>query len=322
MPRIGRRGRLVVFGLLALLLAAGAATRLLPSGEPSTRELSTASFLERRLTCAQVRGDAWSPLPAVEYTGALAAVLPPSTAGAMLIVVGDDIPPGVDVETPDGTSVAVTKERLDNNGGMAAVPADYWLDAGTPQDAPSFVQRLTLQALPDTDRILRVRLGRRAPRVLARLSDYPDGARGEVCAVPVAADVAFAHGHATFVLAPGDAAYFATGWSGLIDVPGGGSVRWMGLHGALLIPSARRGPVRAALDAHRATDAGEGELSLRVNDTVDLPPLPLRAGARRYEWIIPAPAWVVGTNELLLAVSGPDADLRLALVRLELSLVP
>jgi hypothetical protein len=325
MPKLGRRARLVAFGLLALFLALGVGARLLPNGEPSTSESAISSFLDSRLTCAQVRADAWSPLPAVEYTGALAIVLPASPTGAMAMVVGDDIPLEIGVETPDGASVAVARERLDGHGGMAAAtPADYWLEAGTPHDAPRLVQSLTLDALPETDRILRVRLGRRAPRVLARLRDYPERARADVCALPVDAEAAFVDGQTTFVLTPVAAPYFATGWSEAMDLPGSGLVRWMGVHGALLIPSARRSSVRATLDAHHTNKAGATDVSLRVNDTFDLPPLQLRAGAQRYEWMIPASTWVAGTNELLLRVSAGGAGIErvLGFVRLELTLVP
>jgi hypothetical protein len=94
----------------------------------------------------------------------------------------------------------------------------------------------------------------------------------------------------------------------------------MGRDAALLIPFARRGDLHLTLRAHRAPEAGEGTVSLRINDTFDSPALPLRPGTQEYEWRVPMPAWVTGTNEVLLRVSGAGVERLLAVARLELSL--
>jgi hypothetical protein len=272
-----------------------------------------------RLRCAPVTDEAWSPLPGLEYTGRLGIVLPAGADGAMLLIVGDDLPLNIDVSGADGTYVRMRREFLPS---VAAAPPDYWLEGGSPRDAPSEVQQITLAATPDRDRLISARLGRRAPRVLARLRGYAGDARATVCAAPTGADAAFRDAAAAFVLVPDLTAYFATGWSGVNVVSGAGAVRWMGRAGALLIPFARRGDVRVTLYAHRGSDAGDGEVSLRINDLFDAPALPLRAGNLRYEWSVSAPAWAAGTNEVLLRVSGAGVDRLLGLVRLELSLAP
>jgi hypothetical protein len=61
-------------------------------------------------------------------------------------------------------------------------------------------------------------------------------------------------------------------------------------------------------------------VSIRVNDMFDAPALPLRPGTQEYEWTVPTPAWVTGTNEVLLRVSGAGVERLLAVARLELSL--
>ena len=75
-------------------------------------------------------------------------------------------------------------------------------------------------------------------------------------------------------------------------------------YGVLLVPASRDGSVRVRLQAVPAS--GEGELTfiaLRVNDVFEATPIAMSSTPSAYEWVIPATAWVAGTNELLLTVS-------------------
>jgi hypothetical protein len=273
--------------------------------------------VERRLRCASVTGKAWSPLPGLEYTGRLGIVLPAAARGALLLIVGDHIPLDVEVSAVDGTPVRMSREEFHS---IAATPPDYWIESGSPLDAPSHVQQLTLFAQADADRVLGARLGRRAPRVLARLRDYPNSASAMVCASPVGTEAAFREGAAVFIARPDARQHFGTGWSDVLVAPGVGPVRWMRRDAALLVSFAERADVRVTLRAHRRHDAGDGQLSIRVNDLFDGRAHTLMAGTHDYRWSVPASAWVSGTNEVLLRVSGAGVDRLLAVARLELTL--
>lgn len=267
--------------------------------------------------CAPVRPGAWSPLPGLEYSGRLGITLPAAVGGAIVLVVGDALPLDVKVEAADGLPVRMRREAV----APANAPPDYWLEAGTPRDAPPEVQEITFLANHERSRLLSVRLGRRAPRVLARLRGFRDDVHATVCAAPISRDVAFRATESAVVILPDQDAHFGTGWSDVMPRSGAGPVRWMARHAALLIPFARRGQMRVTLHADRPRETGDGEVSLRINDLFDASALPLRAGAQRYEWTLPASAWLIGTNEVLLHVTGEGADHLLAFMRLELSLV-
>lgn len=307
MPTDRRRALIVAFAVSAVILIIGASTRILRVEAPA-RPVSSHPLFNRQFHCALVGGQAWSPLPGVEYTGRLAITLPPAPVGRMLLVIGDEVPLDVVVESADGEAARVNREFLDVARGTSGPPPDYWLEDGTPWDAPHEVQRLTLEAVPDSDRILSVRLGRRAPRVLARLSGYPDQVKADVCAADLGIPDALETTHQSVTIEPSSSEYFGTGWSGVeTDAEHGTYVRSMDEHAAILIPSATRSAMHVRLRARRGDavrDDTAPSLVLRVNGIYELPPQALRGGIADYDWDVPERVWVKGTNELLFTVGG------------------
>jgi hypothetical protein len=126
--------------------------------------------------------------------------------------------------------------------------------------------------------------------VLARLVNFPADARAPVCAETL----------------PRESLYFATGWYGQESDAREGQVRWMRAQGAVLVPSVdgRASRVRVRLaPADGANADGGTQLSVRVNDMLDLAPMTLREGFEEYDLNVPDAAWAPGTNELLFTVS-------------------
>jgi hypothetical protein len=286
-----------LFGLAGLGLSAS--LRLVsahpPRGDPAPLPIQV-------LGCARVGSDAWSPLPGVEYTGALLIDLPASSRATLSLIVGDSM--SLDVEAASATGhYPYRRERLRRGPGVG-VPPDLWLEGGDPWDLPRELTRITFDAPPDRPQSIELSLGRRAPRVLARLDGYDASVRTRVCAATRLVDRALTD--APFNLVPAESKYFATGW--YAEEPRGDGVdrRWMREHGAILIPSSRDEAVIVTLRASPpATPQGREEplLSLRVNDLYDALTVPMSPGVRDYEWTIPAAAWVSGINELLFSVS-------------------
>lgn len=239
--------------------------------------------------CAGVSSTVWHPLSGVEYTGRLKITLPPQFGGAISLYVGDTLPLDLEASTDDDQPVVMNHERMVAGPGVR-LPPDFWLEDGSPLDAPPHVSRVLIDASGEEARVITVSLGRRAPRVLARLVGYPPAARVPVCADPVGSGEV----------------YFATGWFGESSVGGVGPVRWMREHGAILIASDDGSEARVRVRIAPAVAAETGrttELRVRVNDTFDLEPLALHGRFENYEIVVPDAAWTAGTNELLLSVS-------------------
>lgn len=269
------------------------------------------------LHCATVKTDAWSPLPGVEYTGRLGVTLPGFSGGEMAIVIGDEFPLVVDVETIVGLDIPVRKTRLLLGPGGIAPPPDYWLEEGSPLSAPPEVQRLTLLASAGSERQVSLSLGRRAPRVLARLFGYAAGARASVCAAAPDGAPAF-RSPGAFAIQPQSSEYFGIGWLPVEDLPDIGRIRFMRQYGAMLIPSAGRGPVHVALEGRLGVILGAEEpaLELTVNSVATLEARPMHNGTALYQWDIPERVWVDGVNELLFRAAGAPLGLqRLTLTR-------
>jgi hypothetical protein len=278
--------------------------------------------LADRLTCARVGSDAWSPLPGVEYTGVLLVDLPASTGGAAVLIVADRLPLDLEAETAAGP-FPVRRERLRAGPGIG-IPPDLWLEAGGPWTLPPVIARVTLRSHVERDTTVEVSLGRRAPRVLARLTDYAPDQHATVCAGRPAVQ-AHADGESVEIGA-GAREYFASGWAAEEPGPGGTRVRRMREFGAVLVPSDEDGSVRIHLRAAPLVSP-RGELSahvsLRVNDIWDGEAMPMRTGVADYQWRIPSEVWVAGVNELLFSVSrlhdgetsGPSLGLTLHSVR-------
>lgn len=238
--------------------------------------------------CAGVRGTAWHPLSGVDYTGRLRITLPARAGGTLVLFIGDSVPLDVEAETVTGAPIVVARERL-QAGPAAAVPPDFWLEDQSPWNAPREIVRVAVDARAVGDLVFVLRLGRRAPRVLARLTGYPPEAAATVCAQPLAAGERD----------------FTTGWYPEETAPEG-PVRWMRGHGAVLVHSPDGRQTRVRIRAAPAVAGGVESpttVTLRVNDVFDLPPVAMRAGYADYEWLVPDAAWVPGANELLFTVS-------------------
>ena len=299
--------------VVGLLGAASLGPRLDPDpGTPPSR-LPDAIY-----RCTSVTDAAWSPLPGLEYTGRLSAQVPAGT-GALVFVMGDTVPLDVVAETAGGASAMMRVERLRTGGGTPAPPA-YWLEYGDPWAAPPSILRATLDATPDRAQHVTLRLGRRAPRIIARLRGYEPHVEAVVCAIALGVEQAFV-GTDRLMVTPADERYFGAGWYGEEPSAQSGTVRWMREHGAVLIPSAMGGAMRLRLDAIAAVAT---TLTVVVNDVFTTAPIEMEEGLRSYEWDVPARAWLAGTNELFFTVSrtGPaPRDTRmlgLALARLEM----
>lgn len=237
--------------------------------------------------CARVPATSWHPLSGIEYTGGLRMTLPPSPRGSLVLFVGDeDLPLAVVAETLERQPVPIERTHLPPGPGLQ-VPPDFWLGDSTPWDAPRFITRVAIAPLPLQERTLILWLGRRAPRVLARLEGVDGSTPAIVCAAAL----------------PEDKPYFATGWYGE-EPTAEGPVRWMQGQAAVLIAgdgAAATVRVRAAA-AIEAPEAATW-LTLRVNDTVVFPPRRMQKVFADYAWQVPASAWVDGANELFFSVS-------------------
>jgi hypothetical protein len=195
------------------------------------------------------------------------------------------VPLDVEAETGAGGPMVIARERLQSGPGVE-IPSDFWLEDHAPSNAPREVTRVTVDADGENERSLVLLLGRRAPRVLARLVGYPPEDKAQVCAEP---------------LDEGER-YFATGWYGE-ETSADGPVRWMREHGAVLVGASRDGPARVRIRAAPAVAGAETTLRLRINDVAQLPARAMRPGLSDYEWLVPDAAWVSGTNELFFTVS-------------------
>jgi hypothetical protein len=239
--------------------------------------------------CAPVSANVWHPLSGIDYTGRLRIALPAQYGGAITLFIGDAIPLDVEASDDRGDPVPINLERLVVGPGVL-LPPDYWIEYGSPRDAPPHVNRILIDASGEREHRVVVALGRRAPRVLARLIGYPSNVRVPVCADPVR---------------DGEI-YFATGWYGEDRAPDAGPVRWMREQGAVLVSSrhGRDARVRIRMAPAVAPIGDEStQLLVRVNDVYALAPIPLRAQFQDYELFVPDTAWVPGTNELLFSVS-------------------
>jgi hypothetical protein len=237
--------------------------------------------------CAGARSTVWNPLAGVEYTGRIRIDLPARSGGAIALVIGDTMPLDVEAETVHGTHVQMHQRRLGPGPGLH-IPPDFWLEDANPWSAPGHIVSARIDALHDRDLSFVISLGRRAPRVLARLIGYPADVRVPVCAVPVRAGER----------------YFATGWYAE-QSSGPHTERWMRDVGAVLVYSDRGGATTVRIRATAATTTADDpvRLALRVNDMLELPPVSMREGIADYEWNVPDAAWVTGTNEFLFSVS-------------------
>ncbi|HUE86358.1 MAG TPA: hypothetical protein VMO26_09800 [Vicinamibacterales bacterium] len=296
--RLGPRAALAIGlpGAFALTAASGMLrTPNSDSPRPTSAAIPSAPIgsIDDTLTrdadgCARVRSTVWHPLSGVEYTGRLRITLPPRHGGAIILFIGDSVPLDVEAETARRVPLGISRERLTTGPGVH-LPPDFWLEDQVPWNAPREVVRVTADARGEDKLSFVLRLGRRAPRVLARLVGYPPDVKVPVCADPVR---------------EGER-YFGTGWYGE-ERTTDGAIRWMREGGAVLVASARGRETRVRIRAAPAVASdveGATTLTLRVNDVLELPPVAMRPGLADYEWSVPDAAWVAGTNELFFTVS-------------------
>jgi hypothetical protein len=254
------------------------------------------------LTCATVRADRWSHLPGVEYTGRLGLQVPHALTGELQLIVGDQLPLHLRAETPDGRGMPVVVDGLLTGPGSDAPPADYWLDGGLPEDGPRLIKRVHVPAQAARATLMSLWLGRRAPRVLARLIGFDDTARGRVCAAISDGPALFEEDLREIRVPLEDDAVFGTGWYG-VEGPRGESFRWADRDAVVLLRSLVRTSVDVTIEAEaahqgeRAFASGPAIVTLRVNG-IDITSQRLRGGMQRYEWRVPAGVWLAGTNEL------------------------
>ena len=286
---------------ITLLALAGltASATLYPPRTTSPRDDRAAA--PRALSCARVGSDAWSPLPGLEYTGALLADLPAAPHATLSLIVGDAVALDTEMRTASG-AFPYRQERLRRGPGVG-VPPDLWLEGGDPWDLPLELRRITVDARADRAESIEIALGRRAPRVLARLSGYDAATKTRVCAATRFASRA---ARTAIDIAPAAADHFASGWYAEERRPDGAAVRWMREHGAVLVPWTGVADVVVRVRAAPPETPGRNDaplLSLRVNDIYDAPTVPMASDGGDYEWEIPRGAWVDGVNELFFSVS-------------------
>lgn len=254
------------------------------------------SEVDGAFRCVAVRTDRWSQLPGLEYTGRLGLELPGRLGGELRLVIGDALPLPVRAATPEGRPVPLTMDPLLSGPGASAPPADYWMDGSVPEASPPWMRRVHVPADPLSRSMVSIELGRRAPRVIARLVGYEPEARGRICAAPLGPLRLAEHGDAPIALA--DESAFGTGWYGR-EGRGEATFRWAQPEAIVLVRSAVRDTVTVTLDAEPAAPVADGgtTVSLLVNG-VELESRPMSAGRARYTWTAPAGVWLAGTNEL------------------------
>jgi hypothetical protein len=266
--------------------------------EPAAFTMSEATAT---LQCAIVRADRWSQLPGLEYTGRLGLQVPPQLGAEMQLIVGDALPLQLEVATPDGRDVPVRTDALMAGPGSETPPADYWLDGGLPENGPPMIKRVHVPASPARTELVSVRLGRRAPRVLARLVGYDSAARGRVCAAPGGRTMLFGDDRREEAASLENDEVFGTGWYG-DEGRGPELFRWASTDAVVLLSSALRTDVTVTMDAEAAAGVGRSDaevprLTLRVNG-VDVGTQPMEQGKHPYKWNVPAGVWLAGPNEL------------------------
>ncbi|MGE3275295.1 MAG: hypothetical protein AB7O67_09300 [Vicinamibacterales bacterium] len=296
-------------------LSAGEAPSLTPS-ERAYLELHGYTFtpadprsglarVSGRLRCATIRTDRWSPLPGLEYTGRLGLHLP-AGRGRLTLLVGDTMPLLLRLALPAGQTVPVEVEPVLAGPGNDQVPPDYWLEAGDPFGMPQRVRRVTVRAEPARGRVFALELGRRAPRVFARLDGFEDGAvTARACAAPLGAGPWLTEAELAAELPLGDARLFGTGWFGIAGEGPDAGARLASGAAAVLVPVAAPGGMDVRLVAAPAVQ-GLATVSLAVNGLEQASQVMDDAWGE-YHWRVPAGAWVAGTNELLFVVA-PVSD--------------
>jgi hypothetical protein len=252
------------------------------------------------LTCTEVSTQRWSQLPGLEYTGKLGVKIPGGSGGELSVIVADDLPLVVRATFPDGEVVPVTLEPLDIWRDANVPPAAYWLNTTETRKVPAHVARLRVEAKSSV-RQVGLHLGRRGPRVLARLAGYRDSELGQVCAAPLPGEPLDAVPGPSEVPLSQDE-WMGTGWHPA-EYDTGGLFRRTSAAAALLVTTRGSRGVRVIINAApEGGEEGRPELALALNG-IALGGRRMRSETSRYEWAVRPGAWSAGTNELLLQMS-------------------
>jgi hypothetical protein len=289
-------GRLVLAGPVGRRHLELAGVSFAPGFQVEERTPFQLSEVDGTFRCVAVRADRWSQLPGLEYTGRLGLELPGRLGGELRLVIGDALPLPLRAATPDGQPVPLKMDPLLSGPGAAAPPADYWIDGSVPEASPPWMRRVHVPADPLSRSLVSIELGRRAPRVIARLAGFDSDARGRICAAPLGPLRLAERGESAIALA--DESAFGTGWYGR-EGGGDATFRWAQPEAVVLVRSAVRDAVTVTFDAVPAAPAGDGPttVSLLVNG-VELGSRTMGSGPARYTWTAPAGVWIAGTNEL------------------------
>lgn len=260
------------------------------------------STVAQQLRCTTIGSERWSVLPGLEYTGRIGIEIPASAAGRVVMVIGDALPLQLLATSADRRALPFIIQTL-STAPASALPPEFLLEGDSSLAHFRYIVRAELAAPASGTALVNVQLGRRAPRVIARLSGHNTDARGRICAAPQETDAFWEAGAMEAVVVPLRAAsLFGRGWYG---AEGAAQVyRWTDGNGAVLVPSARAGAVRVSVEGAPAADLGGSgpDVSLEVNG-IPQGTHSMAAGVGTYSWTVSAGEWIRGTNELLLSVS-------------------
>ncbi len=256
------------------------------------------SGVHGRFRCTALSAQ-WNELTNVDASGRLGVHVPRGAARVEIVVAGSPTLM-VRATTPDGRPAG----RLTSGpaASLRGVLPPRWLTEGLVRDAAATVTRFELTAQPDYDQDASLFLGARSPVLAARV--VGEAGQVTICAAPLPRHDPFDVARAdTASLAVDDDAFFAGGWHGAEGV-GGNAIRWTSARAVTLVPASKSQAVTIAVDARPAASPGDGavRLHLRVNGE-SLGERLLVGGTQPYQWRVPAPLWVDGTNELVLDVS-------------------
>ena len=207
-----------------------------------------------QLHCAVVRADRWSLLPGIEYTGRLGVEILAALGGALTLIVGDDERPTLTIASADGEERRVTQEPLLTAPSVDTPPPDYWFDGGDPARAPGHVIRAECRRIRPRQRCSTSLWGAGAARARPAHALRRRRARTHLCRpaggtrIMVGARRA-ARGRSC--RCPRPRCWCRDGM--VCEGPAAGTAyRWTDRSAIVLVPSARRVPVRVAVDAEGA----------------------------------------------------------------------
>ena len=214
--------------------------------------------------CARTAG---ASCPASSTPAGSASNCPDGSAGELQLVVGDALALAPAGRHAGGTAGAGASGGAPERAGRGGAPGrllDRRQRAGS--GARSWMRRVHVTAYPLRRSVLSLELGRRAPRVIARLIGYDEDARGRICAAPLG-PVRFGRaGEERIALT--DESVFGAGWYGR-EGRGGEAFRWADADAVVLLRSAVHADVTVTLEADAAVaEAADGDTRSPCASTV------------------------------------------------------